>query len=148
MSGQIFISYRRDGVSHLARRLYDRLSSRFPKNQIFMDVDAIDPGEDFVKAIEKTVAESDVLIAVIGPHWLTSAQGKVVWRQKVDPAPPTASSGCPTGTCWSACSNARHTLVELDAAGKTVWQIESLGDLTDAHRLDKRPGSAAEASRA
>ena len=86
MSGQIFISYRRDGVSHLARRLYDRLSSRFPKNQIFMDVDAIDPGEDFVKAIEKTVAESDVLIAVIGPHWLTSAQGKVVWRQKVDPA--------------------------------------------------------------
>src|ERR1700741_4309218 len=72
MSGQIFISYRRDDSSAWAGRLCDRLSNQFPSNQIFMDVDSVDLGEDFVKTIEKTVASCDVLIAVIGKGWLTS----------------------------------------------------------------------------
>ena len=37
-----------------------------------MDIDAIALGEDFVEAIETTVAKCDVLIAVIGNNWLTS----------------------------------------------------------------------------
>jgi hypothetical protein len=37
-----------------------------------MDIDAIALGEDFVKAIETTVANCDVLIGVIGNNWLTS----------------------------------------------------------------------------
>ncbi len=37
-----------------------------------MDIDAIALGEDFVKAVETTVAKCDVLIAVIGANWLTS----------------------------------------------------------------------------
>jgi hypothetical protein len=52
MSGQIFISYRRDESRWSARSLYDRLAARFDRNQIFMDIDAIALGEDFVKAIE------------------------------------------------------------------------------------------------
>ena len=72
MSGQIFISYRRDDSSASAGRLSDRLSNHFPSNQIFMDVDSIDLGEDFVKTIEETVGSCDVLIAVIGKGWLTS----------------------------------------------------------------------------
>ena len=72
MSGLIFISYRREESRWSARSLYDRLSARFDRKQIFMDIDAIALGEDFVRAIEKTVGECDVLIAVIGAHWLTS----------------------------------------------------------------------------
>ena len=72
MSGPIFISYRREESRWSARSLYDRLSGRFGRKQIFMDIDAIALGDDFVKAIEKTVGECDVLIAVIGAHWLTS----------------------------------------------------------------------------
>ena len=37
-----------------------------------MDIDTIGLGEDFVKAIETTVAKCDVLIAVIGNNWVTS----------------------------------------------------------------------------
>ena len=37
-----------------------------------MDIDTIALGDDFVKAIEKTVGECDVLIAVIGARWLAS----------------------------------------------------------------------------
>jgi TIR domain len=73
MSGQIFISYRREDSSAWAGRLSDRLSSHFPSNQIFMDVDTIEPGIDFVEAIEKSVGSCDVLIAVIGTRWLSSS---------------------------------------------------------------------------
>ncbi|MBV9643516.1 MAG: toll/interleukin-1 receptor domain-containing protein [Verrucomicrobia bacterium] len=76
MSGQIFISYRREESRWSARSLYDRLCARFDRKQIFMDIDAIALGDDFVKAIEKTVGECDVLVAVIGTHWLTSKDEK------------------------------------------------------------------------
>jgi hypothetical protein len=72
MSGQIFISYRREESRWSARSLCDRLSAHFDRKQIFMDIDAIPLGDDFVEAIEKTVGECDVLIAVIGARWLTS----------------------------------------------------------------------------
>ncbi len=72
MSGLIFISYRREESRWSARSLYDRLSASFGPKQIFMDIDAIALGEDFIKAIERTVSECDVLIAIIGANWLTS----------------------------------------------------------------------------
>jgi TIR domain len=72
MNGQIFISYRREESRWSARSLCDRLCAHFDRKQIFMDIDTIALGDDFVKAIEKTVGECDVLIAVIGARWLTS----------------------------------------------------------------------------
>jgi hypothetical protein len=72
MNGQIFISYRREESRWSARSLYDRLCAHFDRKRIFIDIDAIALGEDFVKAIERTVSECDVLIAVIGARWLTS----------------------------------------------------------------------------
>jgi hypothetical protein len=72
MSGQIFISYRREESRWSARSLYDRLTARFDQKQVFMDIDAIALGDDFVKEIEDRVGECDVLIAVIGTRWLIS----------------------------------------------------------------------------
>jgi formylglycine-generating enzyme required for sulfatase activity len=68
---RIFISYRRDDSAGYAGRLYDRLSERFGQGQIFMDIDTIEPGLDFVEVIEKAVGSCDVLIALIGRQWLT-----------------------------------------------------------------------------
>jgi Sel1 repeat/TIR domain len=73
MSGKIFVSYRRDDASYPAGRLYDRISAVFPQSQIFMDVDNLDPGVDFVEAIQASVSSCDVLIAVIGKRWLVSS---------------------------------------------------------------------------
>jgi hypothetical protein len=73
MSGKIFISYRRDDSAAWAGRLSDRLKNHFPSNQIFMDIDAIEPGVDFVEAVEAVVSACDVLIAVIGSRWLASS---------------------------------------------------------------------------
>jgi hypothetical protein len=38
-----------------------------------MDVDSLEPDIDFVKAIEGSGGSCDVLIAVIGAHWLSAA---------------------------------------------------------------------------
>jgi hypothetical protein len=69
---RIFISYRREDSGAWAGRLHDRLREHFGHDNVFMDVDAIEPGLDFTEVIERTVASCDVLIALIGRQWLTS----------------------------------------------------------------------------
>lgn len=71
-SGGVFISYRRQESSGLAGRLYDRLAARFGDDQIFMDVDTIALGVDFAEVISRAVSSCEVLVAVIGPRWLTA----------------------------------------------------------------------------
>ena len=39
---------------------------------MFKDVDSIEPGDDFARAIERAVASCTVLLAVIGDRWLAS----------------------------------------------------------------------------
>lgn len=68
--GRIFISYRRIDSSGYAGRIYDRLVARFGENAIFMDVDTIEGGVDFIKTLEDAVQSCDVLIALIGRQWL------------------------------------------------------------------------------
>jgi TIR domain len=70
--GRVFISYRRQEASGLAGRLYDRLAARFGEDQVFMDVDTITLGVDFAEAITQAVSTCEVLLAVIGPRWLTA----------------------------------------------------------------------------
>ena len=71
LPGRIFISYRRQETAWPAGRLYDELVEHFPAEQVFKDVDSIEPGEDFVERITAAVASCDVLLALIGPQWLT-----------------------------------------------------------------------------
>jgi hypothetical protein len=71
MGGRIFISYRRGDDTASAGRLYDRLNRPF-RRRLFMDVDSIPPGEDFVAVLEREVAACDVLLALIGRGWLTA----------------------------------------------------------------------------
>jgi TIR domain-containing protein len=70
--GGIFVSYRRQESSDLAGRLYDHLANRFGESQVFMDVDTIEPGVDFAEEIFHAVAACKVLLAIIGPNWLTA----------------------------------------------------------------------------
>jgi TIR domain len=70
--GRVFISYRRQESSGMAGRLYDRLAARFGDDQVFMDVDTIALGVDFADVITQEVSTCEVLLAVIGPRWLTA----------------------------------------------------------------------------
>jgi hypothetical protein len=66
----------------MARALKDRLCEELGSDSVFMDVDSIDLGLDFVEAIEGAVAKVDVVIALIGRRWLDikDAQG----RRRID----------------------------------------------------------------
>ena len=70
MAGKIFINYRRDDSAATAGRLHDRLAQTFGRKNLFMDVDHIPAGVDFVDYLPSQVAACDVFLAVIGPNWL------------------------------------------------------------------------------
>jgi formylglycine-generating enzyme required for sulfatase activity len=70
MAAKIFINYRRDDSAGHAGRVQDRLKSEFAHDLLFLDVDAIPLGVNFVKEIQKAVADCDVLLALIGSDWL------------------------------------------------------------------------------
>ena len=69
-----FISYRRQDSGGHAGRLLDRLAARFGRDHVFMDVQDIQPGQNFAAAIEQTLARCSHVIAVVGPRWLELLQ--------------------------------------------------------------------------
>jgi hypothetical protein len=69
----IFVSYRRSDSADIAGRVYDRLIGRFGKDPVFKDVDSIPLGLDFKEYLDKKVGECDVLLAIIGDHWLDAS---------------------------------------------------------------------------
>ncbi len=69
MPGQIFINYRRSNAQAAAGRLHDRLAAAFVRKNLFMDVDHIPAGVDFVAYLSQQVAACDVFLAVIAPGW-------------------------------------------------------------------------------
>jgi formylglycine-generating enzyme required for sulfatase activity len=73
---KVFICYRRDDSAGHAGRVHDRLVQAFGRDLLFMDVDAIRLGVDFVEALRDEVAKCDVLLAVIGPHWIDARDAK------------------------------------------------------------------------
>ena len=70
MTGKIFINYRRGDDPGNTGRLFDRLQDVFEPEQLFIDVDNIAPGLDFVRVLNDRVAECDVVLAVIGKSWV------------------------------------------------------------------------------
>ncbi len=70
---RIFINYRRQDSEGYVGRLYDQLTQHFKPEDIFIDVNSIEPGADFVKVLDEAVAACDVFITVIGPQWLSVA---------------------------------------------------------------------------
>jgi TIR domain len=75
---KLFINYRREDTAPYAGRLYDRLAAHFGADQVFIDIDQIEPGEDFVEVINRKVGACEIAIVSIGPNWLsvTDASGK------------------------------------------------------------------------
>ena len=79
---RIVISYRRVDTGGDARSLAEALERRFGNENVFLDIETIGPGEPFDRAIDRAVDSSDVLLALIGQHWLavTDDEG----RRRID----------------------------------------------------------------
>jgi hypothetical protein len=77
----VFISYRREDAAGHAGRLSDRLVARFGEQRVFMDVQDIQPGQNFVSAIEHTLNQCDCVLAVVGPRWLGELKEREAGRE-------------------------------------------------------------------
>lgn len=67
---RIFINYRREDTAPNASRIYEWLAERYGDEQVFMDVDTIEPGLDWMQAIDRAVGSADLVLALIGTDWL------------------------------------------------------------------------------
>jgi TIR domain len=75
MAAKVFISYWREDSAGHAGRVHDHLLSDLGRDYLFMDVDALPLGRNFVKVIRDQVSRCDILLALIGPDWLDAKDG-------------------------------------------------------------------------
>jgi hypothetical protein len=73
---QIFISYRRSDTQSASRQLGDALKVRFGSEHVFFDTRDITAGVEWRSDTIRRVRESDVVLAIIGPHWAAAAEDR------------------------------------------------------------------------
>ncbi len=80
---KVFISYRRSDSISATGRIYDRLTSHFSKQDVFMDVDNIPAGVRFSDYIQGSLRECMLELVIIGREWATVSTS--VGRRLDDP---------------------------------------------------------------
>ncbi len=70
--GQIFISYRREDSQDATGRIHDHLDMYFGPEATFRDIDNIHGGANFPEVVEAALHDCRMVLAVIGPRWLTA----------------------------------------------------------------------------
>jgi hypothetical protein len=79
---RIFICYRREDAAGHAGRLRDRLAGVFGDSQVFLDIDQVKIGEDFVERMTSVVTSCRAVLIVIGRRWLACED--VHGRRRID----------------------------------------------------------------
>lgn len=70
----IFISYRRGDSAGHTGRLFDALRNRFGSESVFRDIDNLEPGIDFIEALDNALDKCDALLVVIGDKWTSTTE--------------------------------------------------------------------------
>ena len=69
---QVFINYRHEDTWGEALLLFDRLANRFGAENVFLDTRSLQPGMKFLEEIKGHLPACGVLLALIGPRWMSS----------------------------------------------------------------------------
>ncbi|MFX0578330.1 toll/interleukin-1 receptor domain-containing protein [Nocardia nepalensis] len=67
---EIFLSYRIVDSVYAVREISKQMAHRLGRTRVFRDQDSLGLGAFYARRIRKAVAECDMMVAVIGPHWL------------------------------------------------------------------------------
>jgi len=82
MTHPIFISYRRSDSQYAAFAIADRLRWSFGREQVFLDRGEIQPGAPWPATIKEALMAAKVVLVIIGPEWLRTADA---WgRRRLD----------------------------------------------------------------
>jgi TIR domain-containing protein len=68
----IFVSYRRSDSQDVTGRIYDRLLTKFSRQQVFKDVDNIPLGVSFPLHLKQMLGKAGAVLIIIGPNWVTA----------------------------------------------------------------------------
>jgi hypothetical protein len=71
----IFINYRSDDSGYAAALIDSRLCVDFGEQMVFRDARSLRPATDFPPELMRRLRESTVVLAVIGPRWLSVTDG-------------------------------------------------------------------------
>src|SRR5436190_14168501 len=82
---RITISYRREDSGAITGRIFDRLVARYGRDAIFRDIDNIPIGVDFRAHIDRMFSASDIVLAIVGPHWVGPSQSQNRLSNDADP---------------------------------------------------------------
>lgn len=82
---RITISYRRDDSGVITGRIFDRLVAHYGREAVFRDIDNIPAGVDFRLHIDRVFNASDIVLAVVGPHWIGPSEGQNRLANEADP---------------------------------------------------------------
>jgi hypothetical protein len=74
---KLFINYRHSDTGWAAWALYFKLEARFGADNVFFDHGTLRAGEEWFHEIQSSLAGSGVLIALIGPTWLSDLQSRL-----------------------------------------------------------------------
>ena len=67
----LFLCYRREDTQDAAGRLHDRLVDAYGSDHVFMDIDSVPLGMDFVNHVTEQISSCSGVIVMVGRHWLT-----------------------------------------------------------------------------
>ena len=70
-SSTIFLCYRREDTQDAAGRLHDRLVDTYGRDRVFMDIDSVPLGIDFVEHVTEQIGKCSAVIVMIGKQWQT-----------------------------------------------------------------------------
>jgi hypothetical protein len=82
---RITISYRRDDSGAITGRIFDRLVAHYGRDSVFRDIDNIPLGVDFREHINSLLAQSDIVLAIVGPRWIGQRRGANRLENEADP---------------------------------------------------------------
>ena len=66
----IFINYRRNDTKIFATIIYEKILKHINNSNVFLDIDTIEPGENFINSIIKTIDKCQLMLSLIGPNWI------------------------------------------------------------------------------
>ena len=70
MGKKVFICYRRADSGWAARAVFEALAKHISTDDIFMDVESIAIGANFVSVVDEWISKCDIALIIIGHQWL------------------------------------------------------------------------------
>jgi hypothetical protein len=66
---ELFVAYRRADAPGHAGRVGEGLIGSFGPGQVFKDIEALEPGQDFVVTVRAMLQRAFCMVVIMGPHW-------------------------------------------------------------------------------